>query len=170
LLWRYDKVSNRTANIATPIYRDGYVFVSTAYGTGGGLLKLTANGGSVKATEVYFNQDMKNHYSTSVLVGDYLYGYSDAILTAMKFMTGEVAWKNRSVGKGGVTYADGMLYAFGEEGVMGLIEATPAGYKEISRFTIQKGEFPTWTPPVISGGRMYLREQDNLYCYDVKAK
>jgi len=170
LLWRYDRVSNRTANIATPIYRDGYVFVSTAYGTGGGLLKLTANGGSVQAAEVYFNQDMKNHYSTSVLVGDYLYGYSDAILTAMKFMTGEVAWKNRSVGKGGVTYADGMLYALGEDGVMGLIEATPAGYKEISRFTIEKGEFPTWTPPVISGGRMYLREQDNLYCYDVKAK
>jgi outer membrane protein assembly factor BamB len=170
LLWRYDKVSNRTANIATPIYRDGYVFVSTAYGTGCALLKLTPEGGSVKATEVYFNRDMMNHYSTSVLVGDYLYGFSNAILTAMKFATGEVVWKDRSVGKGSVTYAEGKLYVLGEDGVMGLVEATPAGYKEISRFEIKRGEFPTWTPPVISDGRMYLREQDNLYSFDIKAK
>ena len=60
----------------------------------------------------------------------------------------KVAWKNRAVGKGNVTYADGMLYALGEEGVVGLVEATPAAYKEVSRFSIQKGEFPTWTPPV----------------------
>jgi outer membrane protein assembly factor BamB len=170
LLWRYDKVSNRTANIATPIYRDGYVFVSTAYGTGCALLKLTPEGGGVKMTEVYFNREMMNHYTSSVLVGDYLYGFSNAILTAMKFQTGEVVWKDRSVGKGNVTYAEGKLYALSEDGVVGLIEATPAGYKEISRFSIQRNQFPTWTPPVISNGRMYLREQDNLYCYDIKAK
>jgi outer membrane protein assembly factor BamB len=170
LLWRYDKISNRTANIATPIYHDGYLFLSTAYGTGCALLKLTPEGGSVKATEVYFNGDMMNHYTTSVLIGDYLYGFSNAILTAMKFATGEVVWKDRSVGKGNVTYAEGKLYLLGETGVVGLAEATPAGYKEISRFTIPKGDFPTWTPPVLAGGRMYLREQDNLYCFDIKAK
>lgn len=169
-LWRYDKVSNRTANIATPIYRDGAIFVSTAYGTGCALLRLTPEGGGVKASEVYFSREMMNHYSTSVLVGDYLYGYSNAILTAMKFATGEVAWKDRGVGKGSVTYAEGKLYALGEDGVVGLIEATPAGYKEISRFEISRGQYPTWTPIVISGGRMYLREQDRLYCYDIKAK
>ena len=169
-LWRYDKVSNRTANIATPIYRDGYLFVSTAYGTGCALLKLTAEGGGVKAEEVYFSKDMMNHYSSSVLVGDYLYGFSNAILTVMKFTTGEVAWKDRSVGKGSVTYADGKLYLLSEDGVMGLAEASPAGYKEISRFEISRGEFPTWTPPVIADGKLYLREQDNLYCYDIKAK
>jgi outer membrane protein assembly factor BamB len=170
LLWRYDKVSNRTANIATPIYRDGYVFVSTAYGTGCALLKLTPEGGGEKMTEVYFNREMMNHYSSSVLVGDVLYGFSNAILTAMKFQTGEVIWKDRSVGKGSVAYADGKLYLLSEDGVVGLAEATPAGYKEISRFTIQRNEFPTWTPPVISGGRMYLREQDNLYCYNIAEK
>jgi hypothetical protein len=57
-----------------------------------------------------------------------------------------------------------------EEGVVGLAQALPAGYKEISRFRIPRGSYPTWTPPVISDGRMYLREQDNLYCYDIKAK
>jgi outer membrane protein assembly factor BamB len=166
--WRYDKVSNRTANIATPIVHDGYVFLSSDYGTGCALLKLTAGAKAVGASEVYFNRDMRNHYTTSVLVSDYLYGFSSGILTAMKFLTGEVAWRDRSVGKGNVIYAEGNLYAFGEDGVVGLIQATPQGYKEKSRFEIRKGSYPTWTPPVIANGRLYLRDQDNLYCYNIK--
>jgi outer membrane protein assembly factor BamB len=166
--WRYNKVSNRTANIATPIVHDGQIFLSSDYGTGCALLKLAVNGRSVTASEVYFNRDMRNHYSTSVLVGDYLYGYSSAILTAMKFQTGQVVWRDRSVGKGGLIYADGHLYCMGEDGLVGLVEATPAGYHEKSRFEIPKGGFPTWSPPVIAGGKLYLREQDNLYCYNIK--
>jgi outer membrane protein assembly factor BamB len=166
--WRYDKVSNRTANIATPIVRDGYVFLSSDYGTGCALLKLTPGARATSASEVYFNRDMRNHYSTSVLVGDYMYGFSSSILTAMKFLTGEVAWRDRSVGKGSLTYAEGHLYALSEDGVVGLIEATPQGYKERSRFEIHRGSYPTWTPPVIANGKLYLREQDNLYCYNIK--
>jgi outer membrane protein assembly factor BamB len=168
LLWRYPKVANGTANIATPIFHDGHVFVSSDYGTGCALLKLTPAGGGVKASEVYFNRDMRNHYSTSVLVGDHLYGFSGQILTAMKLSTGEVAWRDRSVGKGSVAYADGHLYCLSENGVVGLVEATPQAYREKSRFEIPRGEFPTWTPPVIANGRLYLREQDNLYCHDIK--
>ena len=76
--------------------------------------------------------------------------------------------RDRSVGKGSVTYAEGHLYALSEDGVVGLIEATPARYKEISRFEISRGSYPTWTPPVVANGKLYLREQDNLYCYDIK--
>jgi outer membrane protein assembly factor BamB len=170
LLWKYDKVSNRTANIATPIFRDGFVFVSSAYGTGCALLKLTAEAGTVKASEVYFSKEMQNHYSTSVLVEGSVYGFSNAILTAINMQTGQVEWRDRSVGKGSLTYADGNLYLLGEDGVVGLAEANPAGYKEKSRFDIPRGEHPTWTPPVISAGKLYLREQDNLYCYDIKTR
>ena len=170
LMWRYDKVSNRTANVATPIYRDGSIFLSTDYGTGCALIRLTPGATAETATEVYFNREMRNHYSSSVLVGDYLYGFSSSILTAMKFQTGQVAWRDRSVGKGSVTSADGKLYLLSEDGVVGLAEANPANYREISRFQIPRGSFPTWTPPVISGGRMYLREQDNLYAFDIQAK
>ena len=141
--WRYDKVANRTANIATPIVHDGYVFLSSDYGTGCALLKLTASTKAVNASEVYFNRDMRNHYTTSVLVGDYLYGFSSGILTAMKFLTGEVVWRDRSVGKGNVIYAEGNLYAFGEDGVVGLIRAAPQSYQEKSRFEIRKGSYPT---------------------------
>jgi outer membrane protein assembly factor BamB len=166
--WRYDRVANRTANIATPIVHDGYVFLSSDYGTGCALLKLTAGAKTVNASEVYFNRDMRNHYTTSVLVGDYLYGFSSGILTAMKFLTGEVAWRDRSVGKGNVIYAEGKLYAFGEDGVVGLIQVTPQSYQEKSRFEIRKGSYPTWTPPIIANGKLYLRDQDNLYCYNIK--
>ena len=170
LLWRYDRVANRTANIATPIFQNGFVFVSSAYGTGCALLKLTAEGGTVKATEVYFSREMQNHYSTSIVVGDSAYGFSNSILTAMNLQTGRVEWRDRSVGKGSVTYADGKLYLLSEDGVVGLAEATSAGYKEKSRFEIPRGAFPTWTPLVISAGRLYLREQDNLYCFDIKRR
>jgi hypothetical protein len=168
LLWRYTNVSNRTANIATPIVNQDRVFFSTDYGTGCVLLKLTPQGGSVQASEVYFNKDMRNHYTTSVLVDGYLYGYSSDILTAMEWTTGKVAWRNRSVGKGNCAYADQRLYCLGEDGVAGLIEATPRAYAEKSRFEIPRGSLPTWTPPVVANGRLYLREQDNLYSYDIQ--
>jgi outer membrane protein assembly factor BamB len=168
LLWRYANVANRVANIATPIVAHDYIFVSTDYGTGCALLKLTPQGSAVHASEVYFNKDMRNHYTTSVLVDDYLYGYSSGILTAMEFLTGKVAWRDRSVGKGNCTYADQRLYCMGEDGVVGLIEATPKAYTERSRFEIPHGSLPTWTPPVIANGRLYLRDQDNLYSYDIK--
>lgn len=167
LLWEYARASNNVANAATPIVRGNRVFVSSDYGTGAALVEIKADG---KAAEVYFTKDMRNHHSSSVLVGDYLYGFSSAILTAMRFDTGEIAWRDRSIGKGSLVYADGNLYAFSENGVVGLIEASPTGYKEKGRFRIQQDALPTWTHPVVAGGRLYLRDQDTIYAYDVRAK
>jgi outer membrane protein assembly factor BamB len=165
-LWRYPRVANSTANIATPIYRDGHVFVSTDYGTGGALLKLGAAG----VSEVYFTRNMKNHYSTSVLVGDVVYGFNSSILAAMRFMTGEVLWRDRSVGKGSLAYAEGRLYLLSEDGVVGLAEARPDRYVEVSRFQIPVSRYPTWAPPVIANGVLYIREQDRLLAFDVRAR
>src|SRR5919112_3939985 len=171
LLWEYGRASNSTANVATPVARGNRVWLSSDYGTGGGLVEIKADaGGATVAQEVYFTREMRNHHSSSILVGDHLYGFSSGILTAMRFDTGEVAWRDRSVGKGSLVYADGMLYAFSENGVVGLIEATPAGYSERGRFRIQQGSLPTWTHPVIAGGRLYLRDQDTIYAYDVRQK
>ncbi|HVG28848.1 MAG TPA: PQQ-binding-like beta-propeller repeat protein [Pyrinomonadaceae bacterium] len=171
LLWEYGRASNGTANVATPVARGNRVWISSDYGTGGGLVEIKADAkGATTAQEVYFTREMRNHHSSSILVGDHLYGFSSGILTAMRFDTGEVAWRDRSVGKGSLVYADGMLYAFSENGVVGLVEATPAGYSEKGRFRIQQGSLPTWTHPVIAGGRLYLRDQDTIYAYDVRQK
>jgi len=167
LLWDYARPSNDVANVATPIARANRIFISSDYGTGGGVIEIKADN---KAQEIYFTKDMRNHHSSSVLVGDYLYGFSSAILTAMKFDTGEIAWRDRSVGKGSLVYADGRLYCFSENGVMGLVEASPAGYKEVGRFRIPQDSLPTWTHPVVSGGRLFLRDQDTVYAFDVKDK
>jgi outer membrane protein assembly factor BamB len=167
LLWEYARAANNVANAATPIARGNRVFLSSDYGTGGGVVEIKPDG---SAQEVWFSKDMRNHHSSSVLIGEHLYGFSSAILTAIKFETGEIAWRDRSVGKGSLVYADGRLYCFSERGVIGLVEATPTGYVERGRFRIEPGELETWTHPVVAGGRLYLRDQDTIYAYDVRQK
>lgn len=167
LLWEYRKPANGTANAATPIARGNRVFISSDYGTGGGVVEIKPDN---TAQEIWFSNQMRNHHSSSVLIGDYLYGFSGSFLTAMKFDTGEMAWRDRSVGKGSLVFADGHLYCFSENGVVGLVEASPAGYKEKGRFRIQQDSQPTWSHPVIAGGRLYLRDQDTIYAFDVKEK
>ncbi len=168
VLWSYRRVSNRTANVATPIVRGNFVFVSSDYGTGCALLEIEGDASELSAREVYFHQDMKNHHATSVLLDDTLFGFSSSILTALDFSTGEVLWRDRSVGKGSLVVADGRLYLFGENGVAGLAEATRAAYRETGRFEIRTSGSPTWSHPVVANGRLYLRDQDTLYCYNVK--
>ncbi|MCL4795098.1 MAG: PQQ-binding-like beta-propeller repeat protein [Bryobacteraceae bacterium] len=168
LLWRYERPANRTANCATPVFRANRVFYTSAYGTGCGLLELKAGGGGVESREVYFNRDMMNHHGGVVLVGDHLYGFSNAILTCMEFATGNVVWRDRSVGKGCLTVANGQLYLLGENGTVGLADASPLGYQEHGRFRLEDQGFPAWAYPVVCGGRLYLRNQGRLECYEVR--
>jgi outer membrane protein assembly factor BamB len=169
LMFRYPTAANQTANIATPIYSNSKVFFTSAYGTGGGLLDLSAQNGEVVSKEVYFTQNLKNHHGGVVLVDGYLYGFTDAILTCLEFATGNQKWRDRSVGKGSVTYADGHLYIQSETNVVGLAEATPSGYREKGRFDIPDKGLPSWAHPVVSDGRLYVRNQDTLLVYDIKA-
>jgi outer membrane protein assembly factor BamB len=171
LLWSHNKAANGTANIATPIVRGTRVFLSSDYGTGAALLDIRAAGNLASANEVYFTRDMRNHHASSVLVGDHVYGFSSSILTALTFDTGAMAWRDRSVGKGSLAFADGRLYLYSEDGVVGLAEASPAGYREHGRFSLaQQSGLPTWSHPIISGGLLIIRDQDNVYAYDVRAK
>ena len=168
LLWSYDRASNNTANIATPIIRGNRVFFSSDYGTGAALLDVKAAGNVASAQEVYFTREMRNHHASSVVVGDHIYGFSSSILTALKFDTGDLAWRNRSVGKGSLIYADQRLYLYSEQGVVGLADASPTEYRERGRFSIQTTGPPTWSHPIITNGRLMIRDQDNVYAYNVK--
>lgn len=167
-LWRYDQMANGTANCSSPVYSNGKILYSSDYGTGCALLELKPDG---TATEVYFHKNFKSHHGGYVLVDDYVYGFDSGVLVCMEWGTGKIKWKDRSVGKGSVTYADGMLNVLSETGVMGLVKAVPTGYQEVSRFKLPElSGKSTWVYPVIANGKLYLRDQERIWCYDVKGK
>ena len=169
LMFSHTKAANGVANIATPVFFDNKVFFTSGYGAGGALLSLSAKNGEVAATEVYHTLNMKNHHGGVVLVDGYLYGFNDLILTCLEFSTGNVMWRDRSVGKGSVTYADGHLYIQSENHLVGLAEATSSAYREKGRFEIPSKAQMSWAHPVISDGRLYVRNQDTLVVHDIKA-
>ncbi|MEX0938302.1 MAG: PQQ-binding-like beta-propeller repeat protein [Pirellulales bacterium] len=177
-LWGYNRIANGTANIPTPIVRDDYVFCSTGYGTGAALLRLVPAGGSVEAEEVYFldSQQLQNHHGGMVLVGDYLYGghgHNQGFPVCVHWQTGENQWdrvRGPGSGSAAVAFADGQLYFRYQDGIVALIEATPEGFQLNGQFQLPDVDRPSWPHPVVAGGRLYLREQDALYCYDVDAR
>jgi outer membrane protein assembly factor BamB len=170
-LWLFGREPT-TTNCSTPIVRDGYVFESHAGpgGNGCALLKLTPDAPGYQ--EVYFKKKaLDNHHGGVVLVGDHVYGTTSQVLACVELKTGEQKWSDRSVGKGSIAAADGMLYVRGEKGTVALVEATPAGYKERGRFDQpDRSKWPAWPHPVIAHGKLYLRDDDVLLCYDVTEK
>lgn len=176
LLWTYP-IDKTTAVIPTPLVRDNLVFFSAGYNRGGALLRQMPNGdGEVKIEEVYpLNKELQNKHGGVVLVGDFLYGDTNdsASPFCAELMTGKQRWKERGSGKGSaaITVADGHLYIRFANGLLVLAKASPEKYEEVSSFTIpDSGKRPSWSHPVIVGGKLYLREQDQIFCYDVKPK
>jgi outer membrane protein assembly factor BamB len=176
VLWHYTEGKYQTAVIPTPIYHENHVFITRGYGVGCDMIKLTLNAdGTFKADKDYANKNMVNHHGGVILLGDYLYGYSDGKgWVCQDFKTGEIKWSDKKFSKGSVTFADGMLYCYAEgDGAVVLSEAGTAGWKEVGRFKIpetsklHKGQVMYWTHPVVANGRLYIRDQDLLFCFDV---
>jgi outer membrane protein assembly factor BamB len=172
-LWRYDAPANGTANCSTPIFHDGHVFAASDYGVGGGLVKVTKGDDKFDAAQVYFDKSMKNHHGGLVLVDGFLYGEGGGQLRCVDFKTDKLGWEERRTGKGSVTYADGHLY-FRNEGGKGtiiLLEANPTEYVEKGRFDQpERSKNNAWPHPVVANGKLYIRDQGVLLCYDIKKK
>jgi outer membrane protein assembly factor BamB len=158
-LWRYNKPANGMGlNCSTAVYSDGMVFASSAYGAGGGLVKLSKDAdGGIKAEEVYATTDMQNHHGGMILRDGYLYGASGGneggALACLDFKTGKVMWDQRQNGqrraKGSLALADGRLYYRMEDGTVLLIEPNPKQYTERSRFQQpDRTRLPAWSHPV----------------------
>jgi outer membrane protein assembly factor BamB len=174
VLWQYQRVKG-TTNCTTPLFHDGCVLVSAidrqGMGSGSALVRLTAEGEGVTAKEVYHSKDLANHHGGVVRVGDAVYGTNNNALVCLDFKTGETKWQDRSVGKGSITAADGLLYLRSEKGPIALVEASPSAYKELGRFSQpDRSDKPSYPHPVIAAGRLYLRDQGVLLCYDIKQK
>ena len=174
-LWTYNAVANGTANIPTPLVWDDYVFTSSGYGTGAALLELKKDGDGVKADEKYFLKaaEFQNHHGGMVRLGDYIYagkGHNNGLPTCLEWKTGKIVWEqSERPGKesAAVIAADGNLYFRWQDGMMGLIEATPAGYKLKGSFKLPVIQGQSWPHPAIQDKKLYVRVQDTLLCFDV---
>jgi outer membrane protein assembly factor BamB len=178
MLWRYgtggDRFGGNTANIPTPIIRGDYVFAAAGYGRGAALLKITKKGDEFAVEEIYWKRELNNKHGGVILVGDKLFGDRDdgGNPWCADFMTGKVLWTRKGGeghGSASITSADGKLYIRYSDGWVVLADATGNQYKEISAFKVtNRGN--TWAHPVVAGGKLYIRERETLYCYDVTAK
>jgi outer membrane protein assembly factor BamB len=181
-LWKYGRAANAAGiNCATPIYQNGEVFCASAYGAGGGLAKLTKEAdGTIQVQEVYLSKKMQNHHGCMILLDGFLYGANGGNegggLVCLNFQTGDVLWNERDdpdkrAPKGSIAFADGRLYYYTEKGTMLLIEPNSKAYTERGRFDPpNRSEKPAWTHPVIANGKLYVRDQDTLICYNIKAE
>jgi len=173
-LWGYANVANSTANITAPVVIGDHVFSSTAYGAGAGLVKLVKDGDGVKAEEVYFidANKLQNHHGGMVLVDGHIYcGHKqnggDPVCVDVK--TGKLKWSEKAPGKGSaaVVYVDGHVIFRYQNGLMVLVEANPKEFTMKGSFKPEFQERESWAYPVVSGGRLYLREQNKLMCYQL---
>lgn len=171
MLWHYNNPASTGANIATPLVKGDSVFAASSYGNGGGRADVSKMGESFEAKEKFFLSSFQNHHGGMVLVNGFIYGTGGQSLMCINFDTGKVEWTARGVGKGSVTYADGLIFHRGESGEMAIVEATPKEYKEKGRFKqSDRSTAAAWPHPVVCDGKLYLRDWDGLLCFDVKNK
>jgi outer membrane protein assembly factor BamB len=167
LLWRYPWKTQYDLNIATPIVHDDLVFISSNYGTGAALFRVNRTS---EPETIWKGKSMQNHISTCVLYGGHLYGFSEQRLRCVDFKTGEVKWDQADLGRGTALVADGQLIVLGDKGQLILARASADGYHEISRCQVFDRNTLTWTVPVVSGGRLFVRSEYALKTYDVSGK
>jgi outer membrane protein assembly factor BamB len=165
--WRYPWQTDYGCNIATPIGVGDYLFLSSGYDKGCALVKILDDGnGRLQAKRVYENNQMCNHFSTSVYYQEHLYGFNESTLTCMEFRTGKVVWREKGFRKGSLLIADGHLIILGETGQLALAEATPAAYREKASFRVSRNK--CWTMPALADGRLYVRDEEHILCLDVR--
>jgi outer membrane protein assembly factor BamB len=164
--WRRPWKTTLDANVATPIVHGNRLFVSTGYGTGCGTFELSAKEGKPAIKELWKNKNMKNYFSTSVLLDGFLYGFDNTVLVCMDFQTGKVTWRERGFNRGSLLAADGKLIVYGERATLALAEARSDKYTELSKAAVLSGK--TWTVPTLADGRLFVRNEESLACFDLR--
>ena len=168
LYWRYPWKTSYDLNIATPIFvPPDRIFISSGYDHGAALLRIEPGGDGFSVTRVWESRRMKNHFGTSVLVGDYIYGFDNAILKCIEARTGKEQWKHRGYGKGALIYADGHLVLLSDNGRLALAQATPDGFSEKAGVQVLDGR--SWTMPTLANGRVFVRDMRKIVCLDLRA-
>ncbi len=170
ILWQADR-PGKTAVVSTPVVKDDVVFVTSAYGVGCSAFRIGKQGNKWTTKLLYANKAIANHHGGVIRLGDHVFGSSGPSFACVDIESGEGGFSERSVGKGATVFADGRFYLRAESGPVALIVATPEGLKEAGRFKQpDRSNDRAWPHPVVANGKLYLRDQDLLLCYNVKAK
>lgn len=156
MLWSHPWKTCYDINAADPVVSGGRLFVSSGYNTAGALLDLSGAAPAV----VWINKNMKNQFSSCVLVKGYLYGFdgnngSSSSLKCVDFNTGEEKWSAK-IGFGALSAAGDSLIALNEEGDLFVIKASPGKYEAVSEARKVLGK-TCWTAPVLCRGILYCR-------------
>ena len=172
LLWRVGHPAYEDETVSTPVFEDGLVAVSTLRAGATRCIALTVEGGTVGARQLWQSGALDNHHGGILLLDGHLYGTKvRGEWVCLDLKTGKPTYTAKGIGKGSLTYAEGMLYCYSERGAVGLVKATPKAHEVVSRFQIPKGgRGPAWAHPVVCNGRLYLRHGQFLYCYDIQEK
>jgi outer membrane protein assembly factor BamB len=169
LLWSYPWSTDMGINVSQPIMVDqNRFFISSGYGKGAALVEVKGSGNKYTATTVWENNNMKNKFNSSVLHDGYIYGLDEGILVCLDVNTGERKWKEGRYGYGQVLLAGGHLIVTSDQGDIALVKASPDKYTEVARFTALQGQ--TWNYPAIAGGRLLVRNSNEMAAYDISAK
>jgi len=178
ILWRYPYQTNYDCNIATPLSFKGQVFLSSGDNHGSAMLRLKPSGKTLSIEEVWKSQGLqsvlRNEWQTSMLLDGYLYGFDNVgaagpvtHFTCVEAVTGKRIWQKRRFGKGNVIAADGKLFISTVKGELVVLRATPNGFDELGRTKVIG---PTRQAPALSGGRLFLRDNREIVCLDVRKK
>ena len=172
LLWRHAYRNRFGIHPISPVIRGDHLFTTSGYGHGGLILKLSKDGTSV--SEVWRERTFDTHHGGVVLLDKYVYGTSDkrprGQWMCANIETGKILFETRGIGKGCVIAAGGLLYGYGENGILALIKPSPKGLKTVSSIQIDKGSGQHWAHPSISDGRLYLRHGHTMMVYDIRAQ
>jgi outer membrane protein assembly factor BamB len=175
LLFRHPHETQYDVNATSPTFHDGQIFITSGYGSGSEMVKLLVDGKKASVEPVWQSKELDNHHGGVVLLDGYLYGAAHqrngGRWICLAWNDGTKQYAEKGVGKGSLTYADGMLYCWSENGQVGLVPATPEKHEPVSRFAVAPGgDGPTWAHPVVCGGRLYLRHGNVLHAYDVRQR
>ncbi len=166
LYWRFPWSTSYDLNVATPILvPPDHIFISSGYDHGAALLQISPEGDGLSVKKVWESRGMKNHFGTSLLIGDYIYGFDNAILKCIEAKTGKEQWKRRGYGKGTLIYADGQLIILSDKGKLALADASPTGFREKASTQVLSGK--CWTPPTLANGKIFVRDMHRIVCMDV---
>jgi outer membrane protein assembly factor BamB len=169
LLWKAER-PGRVALCSDPVYENGVLVMSSAYRVGTNAFSVGKAGDKFETKELYGSAELENHHGGLAMVEGYVYMLTNREFVCLEPKTGKVVYKDRSVGKGSLCYVDGhfILRSEGRDGTIALVEANPEKYVEKARFNQpSRTEKNSWTYPLVIDGKMFLRDQGQLFCYDV---